>query len=54
MPNIRLEYRHHTLLEELETIRGKRENIFENIDSYIADGVIALDEAAASKGTTGH
>lgn len=47
VPNIRLEYRHQTLLEEIETIRGKRKNIPENPDSYISDG-------AASKGTTGH
>lgn len=50
VPNIRLEYRHQTLLEELETICGKRKNISENI----GDGVIALDETTASKGTTGH
>ena len=53
MPNIRLEYRYQTLLAELELIRGKRKEIFENMDSYIEDGVIVLDGTAA-KGTTGH
>ncbi|KAF8349501.1 AMP deaminase [Amanita rubescens] len=53
VPNIRLEYRYQTLLAELELIRGKRKEIFENIDSYIEDGVIVLDGTAA-KGTTGH
>ncbi|KAK2465384.1 hypothetical protein APHAL10511_002738 [Amanita phalloides] len=47
VPNIRLEYRHRTLLEELEMIREKRTDIFEKTDTYIEDGLGPLDDAAA-------